>query len=164
MLWLLLVCSKITGKIQKNLKLNLEFKIAVLISSTHWSVEDRERCLKWCSMRLNEGFNGRPDKKDDTCYTFWVGATLKLLNDDKEETSFANAEILHCLDFVLSTQDGITGGLAKWPELSPDPLHTYLGLAGLALAPFAGLRPVDPQLNITKRARAFVDNLHDQSS
>ena len=112
-------------------------------------------------MRLNEGFNGRPDKKDDTCYTFWVGATLKLLN---EEPPFANAQILHCLDFVLSTQDGITGGLAKWPEISPDPLHTYLGLAGLALAPFAGLRPVDPQLNITKRARAFVDNLHDQSS
>ena len=51
-------------------------------------------------MRLNEGFNGRPDKKDDTCYTFWVGATLKLLNDE-QENSFANAEILHCLDFVL---------------------------------------------------------------
>ena len=111
-------------------------------------------------MRLNEGFNGRPDKKDDTCYTFWVGATLKLLNEDHP---FANAQILRCLDFVLSTQDGITGGLAKWPEISPDPLHTYLGLAGLALAPYAGLRPVDPQLNITKRARAFVDNLHNLS-
>ena len=176
-LWQLLACSKIIGKFQiKNRQSLFTFYLSSSFNltrffdnffsnfSTHWNVEDRERCLKWCSMRLNEGFNGRPDKKDDTCYTFWVGATLKLLNDDKEETSFANAEILHCLDFVLSTQDGITGGLAKWPELSPDPLHTYLGLAGLALVPFAGLRPVDPQLNITKRARAFVDNLHNQSS
>ena len=111
-------------------------------------------------MRLREGFNGRPDKKDDTCYTFWVGATIKLLSEDKDE-QIANTQILHCIEFVLSTQDGITGGLAKWPDISPDPLHTYLGLAGLALAPYPGLRPVDPQLNITKRARAFVENLHD---
>ena len=72
-------------------------------------------------------------------------------------------DIMYCLDFILSTQDGITGGLAKLPDCPPDPLHTYLGLSGLALVPFSELRPVDPELNITKRARDFLRTLHHKS-
>ena len=50
----------------------------------------------------------------------------------------------------------ISGGLAKWPENMPDPMHTYLGLAGLSIASYSDLRPIDPELNITKRARASL--------
>ena len=35
--------------------------------------------------------------------------------------------------YVLETQDPIVGGFSKWPDSSPDPLHSYLGLGGLSL-------------------------------
>lgn len=53
--------------------------------------------------------------------------------------------------FVLETQDSVIGGLSKWVDNTPDPLHTYLGLGGLALAGYEGLVDFDPALNVTKR-------------
>ena len=119
----------------------------------------KDKCLKWLSFRLDSGFHGRPNKQDDTCYTYWVGGALKLLSQE----NYVNEEIQHCIPYVLSTQDSIVGGLAKWPGLTPDPIHTYLGLSGLALGNYPELRPVDPELNITKRARDFLEQLHQKS-
>ena len=121
----------------------------------------REKCQKWLSFKLDESFHGRPNKQDDTCYTWWVGGALKLLNN---EEAFVNSQILKCLDFIIQTQDGITGGLAKLPDCPPDPLHTYLGLSGLALVPFGELRPVDAELNITKRARNHLETLNSKKT
>ena len=120
----------------------------------------KEKCLKWLSFRLEDGFQGRPNKQDDTCYTWWVGGALKLLSPE----NFVTEEIQHCIPYVLSTQDPLVGGLAKWPDLSPDPLHTYLGLSGLALGNYSDLRPVDAELNVTKRAREFLDQLHNKNN
>ena len=120
----------------------------------------QDKCRKWLSFKLSQSFHGRPNKVDDTCYTWWVGSALKILDPHEK---FVDDQIMHCLDFILSTQDGITGGLAKLPDCPPDPLHTYLGLSGLALVPFSELRPVDPELNITKRARDFLRTLHHKS-
>ena len=39
----------------------------------HYVVKDEYSFL------TQDGFCGRPNKPGDTCYTFWVGATLKLL-------------------------------------------------------------------------------------
>lgn len=117
----------------------------------------RDGLVRWCVNRQITGFQGRPNKPEDTCYTFWLGATLKMLGMsdciDWDEVK----------DFVLTTQSEITGGLAKWSDTSPDPLHTYLGLSGLALAvpdhlPIS-LSPVDPALNITLRAKQSFDEL-----
>ncbi len=120
----------------------------------------REKCLRWCVLRLEEGFTGRPNKLDDTCYTFWLGASLHLLCGD----DITSTMIDHAKNFVFTTQDGVIGGMAKWPDTSPDPLHTYLGLAGLALSADTssndGLRPVDPALNITVRAKNHLKKLH----
>lgn len=33
---------------------------------------------RWLVFRQHEGFHGRPNKPDDTCYSFWVGAALKV--------------------------------------------------------------------------------------
>src|ERR1700677_4873632 len=35
---------------------------------------------RWCVFKQVGGFQGRPNKDADTCYSFWVGATLKLLS------------------------------------------------------------------------------------
>ena len=119
---------------------------------------------RWCLRRqgrqfdrstgLGEGFQGRPNKPEDTCYSFWVGATLALLG----KLDHCKPELAR--QFVLSTQDPVTGGLAKWIDTVPDPLHTYLGLSGLAIAGEVGLLAVDPALNISTRAASHLANLH----
>ncbi|XP_046839184.1 geranylgeranyl transferase type-1 subunit beta-like isoform X2 [Xenia sp. Carnegie-2017] len=36
-----------------------------------------EKIKRWCIFRQKSGFHGRPNKPVDTCYSFWVGASLK---------------------------------------------------------------------------------------
>ena len=36
-------------------------------------------------MRQQNGYHGRPNKPVDTCYSFWVGATLKVREIIKNE-------------------------------------------------------------------------------
>ncbi|XP_054718149.1 geranylgeranyl transferase type-1 subunit beta-like [Uloborus diversus] len=147
---------------------------------------------RWLVFRQQWGFQGRPNKLEDSCYAFWVGATLKLLNC----YHFVNyPKLLH---FVLSTQDQIAGGIAKWPDYLPDMLHTYLGISGLSLYDTgdsstnpnsdltlgtSGLSLCDtgdsskntnsastqifsstvhPALNISQRAADFLSELHKQ--
>ena len=59
------------------------------------------------------GFQGRPNKDPDTCYSFWIGATLKLLD------AYDIVNITENLEFVLTTEDNDRGGLAKYPESFP---------------------------------------------
>lgn len=33
---------------------------------------------RWLIFRQQSGFQGRPNKDVDTCYSFWIGATLKV--------------------------------------------------------------------------------------
>ncbi|MED6283384.1 Geranylgeranyl transferase type-1 subunit beta [Characodon lateralis] len=61
--------------------------------------------------------------------------------------------------FILSTQDRLVGGFAKWPDSHPDPLHAYLGLCGLSLIGEPDLRKVHPALNITQRAFQHLQQL-----
>lgn len=119
--------------------------------------EDQIEGLKrWLIFRQVEGFQGRPNKPDDTCYSFWVGASLKILG------------ILHMSNFgnnrkyVFKTQDCIVGGFSKWPETLSDPMHSYLGLAGLSLIGENGLLEVMPTLNITNRAFEHLKSLHQK--
>ncbi|XP_068422727.1 geranylgeranyl transferase type-1 subunit beta [Clinocottus analis] len=117
------------------------------------SQRELDRIRRWCIMRQQSGFHGRPNKPVDTCYSFWVGATLELL-DVFQYTNFDKNR-----SFILSTQDRLVGGFAKWPDSHPDPLHAYLGLCGLSLIGEPGLRKVHPALNITQRAFQHVQQL-----
>ncbi|PKU47320.1 hypothetical protein llap_2419 [Limosa lapponica baueri] len=36
-------------------------------------------------------------------------------------------------NYILSTQDRLVGGFAKWPDSHPDALHAYFGICGLSL-------------------------------
>lgn len=111
---------------------------------------------RWLLRRQETGFTGRPNKPADTCYSFWVGATLQMLGVlDLSNVTFNRS-------FVLSTQSPITGGFSKYPDHSPDPLHTYLGLCGLSLIGEPGLSPIFPALNMSQRAYDHLANLHRQ--
>ena len=95
--------------------------------------------------RQISGFQGRPQKDADTCYSFWVGGTLKTL--DCLQYIDENQTML----FTLSCQTDY-GGISKVKDTHPDVLHSYMSLAGLSLLGFKGLNTVFPSLNITERA------------
>lgn len=128
----------------------------VLMGKLHeaFSAKELDRLAHWCIMRQQTGFNGRPNKPTDTCYSFWVGATLKLLNmfhlTDKQFNSA----------FILRTQDSIVGGFAKWPDHQPDLLHAYFGVCGLSLLGEFGLLEMDPALNVSLRSSLHLKQLH----
>lgn len=104
------------------------------------------------------GFNGRPNKLADTCYSFWIGASLALLN------GFTYVDQISLMQFVLATQDPIIGGFGKHEGVDPDGLHSYLGISGLSLISndisHLGLNPVEPSLNISSRAFKHLKDLH----
>ncbi|KAI5722864.1 hypothetical protein M8J76_014911 [Diaphorina citri] len=110
---------------------------------------------RWLIFRQRSGFQGRPNKPVDTCYTFWIGASLSILN----AATWIDEERL--LLSVLDTQH-MTGGLSKWSDTQADILHTYLGIAGLSLlkSHTYELAEVHPALNVTKRAFAHLQQLH----
>ena len=45
---------------------------------TAFTEKQLEGIKRWCVFRQQTGFNGRPNKKTDTCYSFWVGSTIKV--------------------------------------------------------------------------------------
>lgn len=50
----------------------------------------KEQTLKWCLLRQETGFQGRPCKPVDTCYSFWIGGTIEV----RKKTS-KNIDIPH---------------------------------------------------------------------
>ncbi|KAJ5082166.1 geranylgeranyl transferase type 2 subunit beta [Penicillium argentinense] len=102
---------------------------------------NKDRLGAWLSERQvdNGGFNGRPEKLVDACYTWWVGSSLAMIDR------------LHWIDrkklsaFVLQCQDPENGGFADRPGNMVDVYHTLFGLAGLSLLGVVdGLQEVDP--------------------
>jgi len=129
----------------------------------------KSNVLRWCVFRLHQGFQGRPHKMDDTCYTWWVGAAIRLLchtyQGRPEMVGSFGKLCSKSHKFALNTQDPIVGGFAKWPSgmsASPDPLHTYLGLSGMALfGDNPDLLPTNAALNVTERAHKRLLELQE---
>uniref|UniRef100_A0A182IUM4 Geranylgeranyl transferase type-1 subunit beta n=1 Tax=Anopheles atroparvus TaxID=41427 RepID=A0A182IUM4_ANOAO len=113
----------------------------------------REKIIRWLVFRQQDGFQGRPNKPVDTCYSFWIAATLKILN------AFELSNFRDNRDYVLSTQDSTIGGFSKWPQAYTDPFHTYFGLCGLSFLGEPGLQEVVPSLNISMRAYRRLQEL-----
>nr|CAI5848523.1 unnamed protein product [Callosobruchus analis] len=99
---------------------------------------------RWLLFRFDGGFNGRPNKPVDTCYSFWTGGALKILD---------------AYDFIQQENNHQRGGFAKWINCVPDPMHSYLGLAGLSLMEFDGLNEMFSDLNVTKPTHDFLEDV-----
>jgi len=106
-------------------------------------LDHQDDLIRWCLQRQNEGFNGRPNKPDDSCYSWWIGATLKLLNKDFLINIDRNQIFLH------ATESTINGGFSKWSNLTADPLHSYLSLASLSLMKHDNLKSIHPALIVS---------------
>lgn len=84
------------------------------------------------------GFNGRPDKREDVCYSWWVLASLAIIG----KKDWIDADKL--ATFIEKCQDPEEGGIADRPGDMPDVFHTFFGLAGLSLLGRADLEKIDP--------------------
>jgi len=114
---------------------------------------NKDELLKWLIQRQIIGFQGRPNKLQDTCYSFWIGATLRILGH------FDLVMPENCRNFTLNCQQKI-GGFSKWPDQYPDVLHTYLGFCGLSFLGEPGLGIVHPGLGISQRAHDRLKEIH----
>lgn len=97
--------------------------------------------MHWERVGDGRGFQGRPNKPHDTCYTFWIGAAFSILEsielngplvsidgENASDDSLVDDNALRL--FVLSCA-GEKGGFGRDGQ-DPDPLHSALGLAGLS--------------------------------
>ena len=98
------------------------------------------------------GFNGRPDKLHDVCYSWWVFSALAMIGRTHWVDAAALEQfILSCQDELLlrahpasSSSDSAPGGIADRPGDQPDVFHTFFGITGLALIRKHGIGPIDP--------------------
>jgi geranylgeranyl transferase type-1 subunit beta len=72
------------------------------------------------------GFNGRPNKLADSCYSWWVTGSLHLL----EASKLVDSEPAR--RFILEKTQHIIGGFSKSPGGPPDMYHAYFGLGALS--------------------------------
>lgn len=73
------------------------------------------------------GMVGRPNKKEDTCYSYWIGGTLHLLSSSHLIDGWALRE------YVLTCQSPY-GGFGKVVGAMPDLLHSFYSMAWLSLS------------------------------
>jgi len=101
---------------------------------------DKDLLADWlCERQLsNGGLNGRPEKLEDVCYSWWVLSSLAML----ERLHWIDGESL--VRFILRCQDEEGGGIADRPGNMVDVFHTFFGVAGLSLLGYQGLEEVDP--------------------
>ncbi|KAI6233171.1 Geranylgeranyl transferase type-1 subunit beta isoform X2 [Aphelenchoides fujianensis] len=117
-----------------------------------------ERLKRWALNKQDEGFHGRMNKPDDTCYAFWIGGTLSILN------------ARHLVDyrrlraFLLSTQNPQNGGFSKYADTHSDILHTYFGIAALSVFNEPDFAPIYPALNLPMSAFEHLGRLHRAQS
>lgn len=100
------------------------------------------------------GMNGRTNKVADTCYAFWVGASLHIM---QQPTIYDHEAVRRYL--LGKTQHPVLGGFGKFPEDLPDLLHGYLGLAALSLAGNDQVKQLDGGMCISSEARSRLIKL-----
>lgn len=85
----------------------------------------------------------------------FFSGTLRILD------SYQFADGAKVRDFVLQAQCPVSGGLGKWDASNADPMHSYLGLAGLSFVGKDKLQEVFVPLNVSLRTHKALKKIHD---
>jgi len=114
--------------------------LAALSIARRIDVVDKDKLGRWLSERQVEqgGLNGRAEKLEDVCYSWWVGSSLAMIG----RLHWVDGEALK--GFILRCQDPEMGGIADRPGDVVDVFHTVFGIAGLSLLGYQGLEEVEP--------------------
>ncbi|KAL0666295.1 hypothetical protein Bca4012_028999 [Brassica carinata] len=115
----------------------------LLSNDSSSSILDPSLLLNWSLQRQasDGGFQGRTNKRSDTCYAFWIGAVLKLIGGD------AFIDKIALRQFLLSCQSKY-GGFSKYPGALPDLYHSYYGYTAFSFLEEPGLSPLCPELGL----------------
>ena len=101
---------------------------------------DVSRLLFWLSRRQCDygGFNGRTNKLLDSCYSFWVGAIFKIVDNYFNKKISIDGRMLYSefelQRYVLSYCQDERGGLWDKPGKKRDLYHTCYAMCGLSLS------------------------------
>lgn len=100
----------------------------------------KDRLGAWLSERqlASGGLNGRPEKLVDSCYSWWVGSSLAMID------RFHWVDGAKLTRFILECQDPEQGGFSDRPEDMVDVFHTVFAITGLSFAGYPGIAEVDP--------------------
>jgi len=114
--------------------------IGFLGISEQLNLINKEIVCQWLSSRQTHlgGFNGRPEKLADVCYSWWVLSCFYMIGNQK----FIDEELLK--EFILDCQDSDEGGFSDRPGNCNDVFHTFFGLAALSLMGGFKLNRIDP--------------------
>uniref|UniRef100_A0A0A9WUE7 Protein farnesyltransferase subunit beta n=1 Tax=Lygus hesperus TaxID=30085 RepID=A0A0A9WUE7_LYGHE len=135
--------------------------VATLALLNQFNYLDTQALLRWIGKRQHRyegGFDGRPNKLVDGCYSFWVGAVFAILITSSHSSLDASANIhtgwlynqrslqqyilIHC---QYNCNNTFVPGLCDKPSTAPDLYHTCYCLSGLTLAQRS---PINSQLYI----------------
>ncbi|KAM7192169.1 geranylgeranyl transferase type-2 subunit beta [Naviculisporaceae sp. PSN 640] len=118
------------------------------------------------------GFNGRCNKRADTCYYWWVGGALSMLGLLPSPTSSSSTETCPkttpmiltapAREFLLQKMQHIIGGFGKTPGAPPDLYHSCFGLAILALMGDDGLSELDAALALPRDTVRRIEKSRDR--
>ena len=92
---------------------------------------NQDDCVNYLLNRQTQygGFNGRPNKHVDGCYSYWVCASLRILGKEK----LIDADAFS--DFVMNCCQEESGqGLRDKPDVECDSYHTCYVLGGYLCA------------------------------
>ena len=119
-------------------------------------LRNRRRRVLW---QREVGLSGRKNKTADTCYSFWITATLSMLSGSENCVDLLDRA--HVTAFTRRCQFS-KGGFCKHEQnlrdKLPDILHSYYSVCGLSLlnAEDEDLEPLDARLGITQRTMERV--------
>ncbi|KAG9315698.1 terpenoid cyclases/protein prenyltransferase alpha-alpha toroid [Chiua virens] len=122
--------------------------------------DEKRQTIRWLTQNQvsSGGYRGRTNKEGDACYSFWCGASLTILDAREFVSERSFSEFLSSCQFKF-------GGISKAPKEHPDPYHTYLSLAAIAMFPPSAndsaegswrLQPLDPLLNANEATSSWV--------
>ena len=111
--------------------------------------KEKDLLVRWLLLKQVYGFSGRPNKDNDTCYSFWIGGALKLLG------SYHLINHTENINFIELCTNRAIGGIAKCPCNPTDPLHTFLALSALCL------EKMDARINVKE---ATLSKLTDKKT
>lgn len=110
-----------------------------------------DNAIHWCLRRFStEGVQGRVNKAPDTCYSFWIGASLKALGVLEEFIEPTSIDA-----FLTDCEHAVLGGFAKSADAHPDLLHTFYSIAWLSWQ--SDLDSIDPLLAVPTSCLLLAD-------
>jgi geranylgeranyl transferase type-1 subunit beta len=107
--------------------------------------------VHWCVSRQVGGIQGRPNKAEDTCCSYWIDGTLRLLNCQQELLD----EDKLCW-YVMTCQTPM-GGFGKVVGAFLDVLHSFYSMVWFSLSFHHDLKAFDCTLGICQERAAFLE-------